>query len=135
MKKIILSIIAVLAVLWVALFVSNRQVLIWETSYSKEDCEDEGSRKWDGSYKNKKVSIEAPKHFELIDLNEFNAAVQKKIDAKDYKNYPAFPETIILTCEDVFTSLDCRYFNGRKIIRKRLNKTLNDSCPNFRENK
>jgi hypothetical protein len=30
MKKIILSIIGVLAVLWVALFVSGQQVLVWE---------------------------------------------------------------------------------------------------------
>ena len=75
------------------------------------------------------------KHFGFIDLNEFNAAVQKKIDVKDHTNYPAFPETIILTCDDVFASLDCRYFNGKKIIKKRLNKTLNDSCPNFRKNK
>jgi hypothetical protein len=30
MKKIILSIVGVLAVLWVALFVSGQQVLVWE---------------------------------------------------------------------------------------------------------
>jgi len=39
MKKIILSIVAVLAVLWVALFVSEQQVLVWETGgYNYDGC-------------------------------------------------------------------------------------------------
>jgi|TARA_B100002003_G_C13895591_1_gene436553 hypothetical protein len=35
MKKIILSIVGVLAVLWVALFVSGQQVLVWEETPSQ----------------------------------------------------------------------------------------------------
>ena len=45
MSKIILSIVGVLAVLWVALFVSERQVLIWETAgFAFEECLRESKR-------------------------------------------------------------------------------------------
>ena len=145
MKKVILYGIGLIAVLWIALFVSGQQVLVWETSYSKEDCEDENhSLKWKNlTYKNVKYELAAPSHFAFIDSAEFTAKVGKilspisELMADFPEDMSSFQSGVKLkfTCEDITSSLDCRYFNGRKIIRKHRNSMRYDSCPNFRKNR
>ena len=109
MKKIILSTVAVLAVLWVAVFVSGQQMLVWEESVEIKvenlfDCFDEGRVLVDKSH---------------LKIDWDDETEKKEKSDKVYR------------CR---TSWKCTYFNGRRLITKEYSSSRT-SCPNFRENR
>jgi len=122
-------------VIWIVLFVTNKQVLVWETYYTEKDCEDEKGRiKFTFQYRNKTIEGESPAHLFRQEPKEINALISEKLDSIYFSNNYAIPPTIYLTCEDVpHRLLDCRYFTGRKIVRKHLSATKFKSCPNYQE--
>ena len=114
MKRILLSIVGVLAVLWVALFVSGQQVLVWEEK--KEPF----------------ISDDPPITMTREEvLKKYPSATEEQIAAtlKKY-NKPT------LAYEEVLANMDwsCTYFNSRRFVTKEYSSSRT-ACPNFRKNR
>jgi len=88
MKKIILLIVAVLAVLWGALFVSGQQVLVWESQKSLFKI---------GGF----VPDDQPNSIEEC------MTLAKKIEANPFDCF-----------DEYLKGWSCTYFNGRRLITK-----------------
>jgi hypothetical protein len=88
MKKIILSTVAVLAVLWVAVFVSGQQVLVWESQKSLFKI---------GGF----VPDDQPNSTEECTI------LAKKIEANPFDCF-----------DEYLKGWQCTYFNGRRFITK-----------------
>jgi hypothetical protein len=115
MKQIILSIVGVLAVLWVALFVSGQQVLVWEERQEPFISDDpplslEECQAWVRE-QNKKRTEGQGRILDMCSVNDTTQAVEATS----------------------FMDWKCTYFNGRRLIKKEYSASRT-ACPNFRKN-
>ena len=125
MKKIILSIVGVLAVLWVALFVSDGMVLVWEAKiFSDAEClEKHGKQIADW-----KKTPEGKKYFgkKLTEEEISNLAPITRL------NYLRSTQGSLL-CDDEWY-WQCTFFTGRRLTTEEYYSSRS-ACPNFRENR
>ncbi len=120
MKKIILSIVGVLAVLWVALFVSGQQVLVWEKNdrFLVTFTTTEG----------KKYSARVREDFKRLTI------FQQEMWLADRAKKRGHDITVMDIEVEAKEGWSCTYFNGRRFITKEYSSSRT-ACPNFRENR
>lgn len=125
MKKIILSIVGVLAVLWVALFVSDGMVLVWEAkTFSDAEC----LEKHEKQIADWKKTPEGKKYF------------GKNLTKEEISNLTPITQLNYLRstqgsvyCDDEWY-WRCTFFNGRRLITEAYDSSRT-ACPNFRKNR
>ena len=123
MKRIILSIVAVLAVLWVALFVLDGMVLVWETkTFPDAEC----LKKHEKQIADWKKTPEGKKYFGQ-DLTEEEIDSLTPMAQLNYLRSKQGP-----ICDDEWY-WRCTFFNGRRLIKSEYYSSRT-SCPNFRRN-
>ena len=147
MKKVIASVVGLLAVLWTTLFATNTQVLVWET------------KDYFISYPDKRSvsgysQFEVSKEFLSLDHDGRATAVkefwQKKLTdcEKDRQRRMSTGSGFIAPCKDTVVNIfallfvvdksaswnwKCIYFNGRRFLEG-VSYRDHLGCPNFRSN-
>jgi len=147
MKKVIASVVGLLAVFWIALFATDKQVLVWET---KEYFISYPDMRSGSGYSQFEVS----KEFLSLDSDGKAKAVeeywQKKLTdcEKDRQRRMSTASGFLASCKDIvvniyglFDAVDrpvswnwkCIYFNGRRFLEG-VSYRDHLGCPNFRSN-
>ena len=123
MKKIILSIVGTLAVLWIALFVSDSQVLVWETK-TKFPVN------WTAA-DGKKYRVLVSEDFKALSHAAQIAKLEERMRQKNASTSSINPFLVDISDKAVWL---CFYFNGRRLIGSEFPPS-HTACPNFRENR
>jgi hypothetical protein len=147
MKKVIASVVGLLAVFWITLFATDGQVLVWET---KEYFISYPDKRSGSGYSQFKVS----KEFLSLDSDGRTTAVkefwQKKLTdcEKDRQRRMSTASGFLAPCKDTVVNIfgllfvvdkpvswnwKCIYFNGRRFLEGESSRH-NLGCPNFRSN-
>lgn len=141
-KKIILSTIGVLIILWIALFVSGRHILVWEETYTREDCLGDGKSKLTLRHPTgERFFIKAPRSFQYMNTSIKLEYAERLVDEWKDQRYKGLkkderPESLEgkvfqLNCTDLHDTWSCRYFNGRRVTTKHYSLTEYDGCSNL----
>jgi hypothetical protein len=128
MKKILVYVIGLIAILWVSIFVTDKKVLVWE-SLNTEEVEQctithaqlvEG---WETQVKQWRDTTDCV-DTTLIEKSTGKETIQCIRTVVPYwVNHPP-----VNNCRYWWK---CKYFNGRRIIDKMFQQSEYDSCPNL----
>ena len=147
MKKVVASVIGLLAVCWIALFATDKQVLVWET---KEYFISYPNMKSGSGYS----TFEVSKEFLSLDRDGRKTAVTEfwqkkltdceKVEQERMSTGGSFVapckdrvvnifELIVVVDRPVSWNWKCIYFNGRRFLEG-VSYRDHLGCPNFRSN-